>query len=62
MADVRRSDTFTFDRDEIAVLLKLVGRVSPKEIEEMGLSTEAHMRLYDVLGLAGYAPMFSEAP
>ena len=62
MASVHITYTFTFDPDEVAVLLKLVGRESRDSIRELGLDVDAQERLYATLSEAAYAPMREDVP
>lgn len=62
MATAIRRNFFEFDKDEITVLLKLIGRESPKSIGELGLNIDAFERLYDVLSECAFAPLREDHP
>ena len=62
MASHKRRDYIEFDPDEITVLLKLVGRESPKSITDLGLDVDAFERVYAALSQVAYAPMRESHP
>ncbi len=62
MAEHIRSDSFTFDEDEIAVLLGIVGGYSPALVAQMGLDVDAFERVYESLAGAAYGAMHEDHP
>ena len=62
MASVHVEYTFKFTPDEVAILLKLVGRESRSSVADLGLDIDAFEGLWATLTEAAYRPMREDAP
>ncbi len=62
MAKVTKRYEFTFEPDEISVLLAVCGDWSQQRIADRKLSVDAFERVYAALSEAAYAPMREDEP